>query len=182
MTACSQSSTQNVLQHGYAVHLEYERIINQIKKKDFACLPEWISVYVAEILTELERFNPQQIEDYHIYHDCGKPFCRTLDQEGKQHFPNHANVSSTIYYTLTKDKIVSSWIQHDMDIHLLSSSDIPEFCKLEGAVVLLLTGLSELFANANLFGGTDSTSFKIKYKHLNRRGKAICTYLWGRHV
>lgn len=41
------------------------------------------------------------------------------------------------------------------------------------AITLLITGLSEIHSNAKMFGGTDSTSFKIKLKSITQRGKQI---------
>jgi hypothetical protein len=44
---------------------------------------------------------------------------------------------------------------------------------IHGGPVLLLTGLCELHSNAQMFGGIDSTSFKIKFKQLERLGKKV---------
>jgi hypothetical protein len=38
---------------------------------------------------------------------------------------------------------------------------------------LLLTGLAEVHANAKMFGGLESTSFKIKFSQIEKRGNAI---------
>jgi hypothetical protein len=65
----------------------------------------------------------------------------------------------------------------DMDVHLLKAEDIPEFAGRPQAAALLLTALAEIHANAAMFGGTESTSFKIKLKHLERRGKQIAQIL-----
>jgi hypothetical protein len=61
----------------------------------------------------------------------------------------------------------------DMDIHLLKDVDVLEFSKRPEAMTLLLTGLSEIHSNCAMFGGIESTSFKIKWKHINKRGNAI---------
>jgi hypothetical protein len=37
----------------------------------------------------------------------------------------------------------------------------------------LLTGLCEIHSNARMFGGIESTGFKIKWKHLDKMGKRI---------
>jgi len=46
----------------------------------------------------------------------------------------------------------------------------------EHAFSLLVAALCELHANAKMFGGIESTSFKIKWKKLNKRGKQIVKY------
>lgn len=38
---------------------------------------------------------------------------------------------------------------------------------------LLLTAWAEIFANAEMFGGRESISFKMKYKSLSRATRAI---------
>ena len=65
----------------------------------------------------------------------------------------------------------------DMDIHLLKGDGVPEFAIRPEAATLLLTGLAEVHANAAMFGGIESTSFKMKFKHLKRRGNAISRHL-----
>jgi hypothetical protein len=32
------------------------------------------------------------LSSYMLMHDCGKPFCRTVDADGKVHFPDHAKI------------------------------------------------------------------------------------------
>jgi len=61
----------------------------------------------------------------------------------------------------------------DMDIHLLKADGIAEFAARPEAISLLLTGLAEIHANAAMFGGIESTSFKIKFKQISKRGKQI---------
>jgi hypothetical protein len=41
------------------------------------------------------------------------------------------------------------------------------------AATLWVAGWAEIHANAAMFGGFESTSFKIKRKHLLSRGKAL---------
>jgi hypothetical protein len=177
MMACQQNSKQNILQHGEAVHEYWLKILsNQIDK-----LPEWFFLYREKIMFEISKYDPVLIRNYHIYHDAGKPFCLTLDEQG-QHFPNHAEISSNIFKQIFGDSISAYWILHDMDAHLISSKDIPAFITLKGSIILLITALAEIHANAEAFGGIDSQSFKIKFKHLERRGKAICKQLWCDHA
>lgn len=174
MESCFQTDNQSVLQHGYAVKAAYQTILNEELS-----LPDWYHSYRENIKSSCASYSIEEIGLYQIYHDCGKPFCLTIDQNGKRHFPNHAEISTTIFSSIFGERLAGTWIRHDMDIHTISSSEIPAFCRIDGSIVLLLTGLAELHANAQMFGGLESESFKIKYKHLNRRAKAICKYLWG---
>jgi len=65
----------------------------------------------------------------------------------------------------------------DMDIHLLKDVGVNDFAQKEEAATLLLTGLAEIHSNAEMFGGIESTSFKIKWKQINKRGKKISEIL-----
>ncbi len=96
---------------------------------------------------------------------------------GKQHFPNHAAVTSSLWLSLTGEQDVARLMGMDMDIHLLKGDGVPEFAIRPEAATLLLTGLAEVHANAAMFGGIESTSFKMKFKHLKRRGNAISRHL-----
>lgn len=64
-----------------------------------------------------------------------------------------------------------------MDIHTIKAADLNDFATKKECISLLITGLSEIHANAELFGGIESTSFKIKYKQINNRGKQIIKLL-----
>ena len=61
----------------------------------------------------------------------------------------------------------------------MKAEDVIGFCSQQEAPTLLLTGLAEIHANAGMFGGVASVSFKIKWKQLDRRGQAICRRLFG---
>ena len=70
---------------------------------------------------------------------------------------------------------VKKLIKRDMEIHLLKAVGIKDFIKKEQeALTLLLVGLAEVHSNAELFGGRNSVSFKIKWKQIDKRGKRIC--------
>jgi hypothetical protein len=64
-------------------------------------------------------------------------------------------------------------ISRDMDFHLLRADKLQEFSEYEYATTLILSALSEVHSNATMFGGTDSVSFKIKWKHSNKRGRQV---------
>ena len=67
----------------------------------------------------------------------------------------------------------------DMIIHTMKAADIDEFIKKPEAITLLIVGLAEIHSNAELFGGYDSQSFKIKWNQINRRGNAVVKKLFG---
>lgn len=68
---------------------------------------------------------------------------------------------------------ICSLIKNDMVAHLIKPSQFEDFMNIENYKILLITALCEIHSNAEMFGGIDSTSFKIKYKKLNRLGKNI---------
>jgi hypothetical protein len=43
-------------------------------------------------------------------HDCGKPYCITIDEDGRRHFPDHANVSRDTFSKISNNKIVADLI------------------------------------------------------------------------
>ncbi len=115
--------------------------------------------------------------EYTKFHDVGKVFCRVVDAEGKQHFPDHAKVSEKVWLEYGGSVQVGKLIGMDMDIHQLKAVDITEFTSRPEAVSLLLAGLSEVHANSEMFHGFDSINFKIKYKQIDKRGQAIINLL-----
>lgn len=116
---------------------------------------------------------------YQIYHDCGKPFCRVVDEKG-QHFPNHSQVSKERWLSCSDGSEIAlqiaGLIGMDMDIHTLRGDDIEEFANRKEAISLLITGLCEIHSNAEMFGGIESVGFKIKWKHLNKMGSRIMKF------
>lgn len=135
-------------------------------------LPQWVVDNKAKIGEALLSTN--DIHMYTIMHDCGKPYCREVDENGKIHFPQHEGKSAEVFgYLYPEWKVAKQLIASDMDIHVLKGCDVEEFAKRPEAVTLLIVGLAEIHSNAQMFGGMDSISFKIKWKHINQRGKAI---------
>lgn len=105
--------------------------------------------------------------------NVGKPACRVVDDEGRQHFPDHAAVSARVWREAGGCEEVAHLIASDMDVHLLKAEGVEAFAARREAIALLLTGLSEVTANASMFGGIESTSFKIKFKNIEKRGRAV---------
>lgn len=179
MQACPQTETQNVYQHGISVRdylfdlIQYLKIGEATKQWR---LPNWIDQYKEQLLQALLPW--EILENYTIYHDCGKPFCRTIDENGKQHFPNHSEISAQTWKKFGGSDQEAELMRLDMDIHQLKADGIIEFAKRPEAITLLLTALSEVHSNAMMFGGLDSVSFKIKWKQIDKRGRAICQLLF----
>lgn len=118
------------------------------------------------------HLSTKEIYQYHIYHDCGKPYCLEIDEDNRRHFPDHANVSYKVAQSFLNDRICTL-IKNDMAAHLTKPSEYETFMALDDFKVLLITALCEIHSNAVMFGGIESQSFKIKHKKLTRLGKNV---------
>lgn len=180
MQECRQTPTQTIYQHGVSVKEHLFDLINLLKtgksEREFK-LPDWFFNYKNEILSEL--LPESDLALYTVFHDCGKPYCRTVDKDGKQHFPNHAKASHDIWLEAGGSEEVARLILMDMDIHTLKADGVEEFAERPEAISFLLTGLAEIHSNAAMFGGIKSTSFKIKWKQIDKRGKQILERKFG---
>lgn len=181
MKACEQRSGQNIWQHGESVKDYLMDLIKFLRDPHYVCkytwrFPQWLLRHSKELLERLPA--DEILEKYAFWHDCGKPFCKIQDGNGKAHYPNHAKVSGAIFRELyPEQEEIAVLIEMDMDIHMLSSAEVQEFSSRPQAIALLLAGLAEVHSNAELFGGITSDSFKIKWKQLEKRGGAICKNL-----
>jgi len=179
MQNCPQTDTQSVYEHGIAVKNCTFKLIDILEGKsssDGFKLPNWFLEFKHNLLKNLLPKNI--IEEYTIFHDCSKPYCIIYDENGKRHFPDHAAKSRQIWLSLGGSPIIANLIGMDMMIHTMKSSEIDEFIKHDEAITLLIVGLAEIHANAEMFGGIESTSFKIKWKQISRKGKQICQKLF----
>ena len=183
MIKCEQTAGQSVYQHGLSVYNYFEDLMYSLDNdllNDWK-IPEFLQIYKNEILSNL--YSKEIINRYTLFHDCGKPYCRIIDDEGKVHFPNHAEVSKQKFLEADGEPIVANLIGWDMCIHTESSIEIQKRLEndwtIKDACVLLLISLCELHSNARLFNGTESTSFKIKFKQIEKRGKQICKFYFG---
>lgn len=175
MSACQQTDTQTIWEHGLLTWNKLDAIIQYLDETtplEGWHIPDWLIKYKADIKSKLL---PNDIlRDYALYHDCGKPFCITHDEQGKRHFPNHSAKSKKIWLEYGGSAEIGELIGMDMDIHLLKSEGIAEFSARPQAISLLCAGLAEIHGNSDLFGGIESTSFKIKWKHINKTGNRLC--------
>jgi len=173
-----QTSTQTVLEHGISVHKYFndlfQELINGSELKFNWKLPQWLTDNKKFIVDNLHNY--EIVKEYQLMHDCGKPYCMEIGFDGKRHFPDHAKKSHEIFSKISDNKIVADLILKDMDLHLIKSDDVDSFVEnnsVETIITLLVTALCELHSNAEMFGGIDSTSFKIKFKQSDKRGKQI---------
>ena len=172
MLSTPQTDIQNVLEHGTSVNKYFNDLIGDMKL-DWR-LPNWFQENKDFILQNLHSY--QDIKEYQIMHDCGKPYCITIDEDGRRHFPDHANVSANTFAQISDNKIVKDLISKDMVFHTIKADEVEDFVKnnsLQTVLTLLVTSLCELHSNASMFGGIESTSFKIKYKQLDKRGNQV---------
>jgi hypothetical protein len=114
------------------------------------------------------------LERYAVNHDCGKHLVEVTDGEGR-HFPDHANASADYWLEhYPKDTHVALLMRNDMFIHTCTAEELDTSVLSHDVLcTLLLTALAEVHANAAMFGGMDSQSFKIKWKQVNRRGSRL---------
>ena len=168
MTNCEQAPGLNMLQHGEKVHEEYVKLITNLNN----------NVECAELQALWSKFGPtlpphQVLRKYHVYHDCGKHLCLTIE-DGKRHFPNHAEISSNQYSIIfPEDTFTSVLIARDMDFHILRGDDLIKCLHNPIAPILFFSAWAEINANAEMFGGRESDSYKIKRSRLIQAGKKL---------
>ena len=183
MSSCMQTENQSVLQHGISVKNYTLKIINILKSGTIPNnykIPDWMILYRNQIINNLLPINI--IEEYTTYHDIGKPYCLIIDENGRKHFPNHSDVSKNKWLEISENLQVAKLIGMDMIIHTMKATDIDDFIKNQEAITLLVVALGEIHSNANMFGGINSDSFKIKYSQINRRGKQIVNKLFNGEI
>lgn len=202
MEACEQMPGMTMIGHGRSVY-KYLDYLNEMLSLGIAVkdkfrekldwrLPSWFEDYQEELSDA--RYCSNITYWYTCYHDCGKPYVKVIDENGKSHFPNHAESSYQTWLKVNQEdsinlpkkdiEIIGQLILHDMDLHTFNSNQIDQLINQYDKrmlVTLLLTALAEIHSNAAMFGpeGVESTSFKIKFKQIERRGKQICKKLFG---
>lgn len=169
MKKTEQMQGLSVHDHGLAVVESYKNLIDDLNNGK-----EVIDPIITTIYEKLkDKILPDEITlRYQEFHDCGKPLCLYFDEEGRRHFPDHANISYNIWKQLFPQEIeVQELIKHDMDFHTLKGEELDKLWNSRLAPTLYFTAWAEIIANSKMFGGFDSTSFKIKKKKLIQAGK-----------
>lgn len=177
MRNCMQSSTQNMLQHGFSVWKHTYQLLKFDDQTNFR-LPQWYIKYKSLLLENIHSF--KTIKHYTLFHDAGKPFSLEIDEMGKKHFPDHANVSADVFKKYIRDdETIIRLIKNDMIMHAKKYDEIISMkLSIKDISTHLIVALAELHANAELFGGIESESFKIKFKRLEKLGKKLCYQLF----
>lgn len=173
MKEVEQFPGMNVLDHGRDVYARYLDLVSDKPLLKWR-MPDWI-----EKMRPLQ-LPPEIMKHYLIYHDCGKPSCRVEDADGKQHFPNHAEISYETwmrYAETPEDRQIGQLIRMDMLAHTAKGEEIDSFIRCPEAASLILTGLAEIHSNASYLNALDSDSFKIKFKKLDKIGKRLAAKL-----
>lgn len=166
--------------HGEMVHDSYLKLINALNNNNEAYLQKWTGGFsedFKDLLLE-NQYDMNTMQQYHIYHDCGKPYCRTIDENGRQHFADHAKVSKEVYEQYFDNATIASLIENDMQFHTLKGEELSSWLETNKnnkkfLASLYLTAWSEIIANSSMFGGEESISFKIKKKALIKAGKKL---------
>lgn len=169
-----QFKTLNVLDHGKQVTEAFSVLRAALAGEPAPegwRIPAWLHENSARFTSRL--LPDTVLYNYQLYHDCGKPLCRSTDAEGRTHFPGHAVHSEQAWLAAQGDAATGRLIGLDMAMHLASADEMVALAALPEAASLYLTAVAEVHANAPMFGGFESTSFKSKLKHLDRRGKAL---------
>lgn len=157
-----------MLQHGELVHQHYIDLTSMLENGSHEC-----GVLVNLWVNLKNRLpQPDQLKPYHVYHDCGKSLCLEIGEDGKRRFPNHAYVSYQQFkHLFPEDDFTAQLILHDMDFHIVRGEDAVNLWKNPLAPILYFTAWAEINANASMFGGVDSESYKIKRNRLIQAGK-----------
>ena len=176
MFETSQFEGMNVFEHGVNVHAWFIDLYDHLKDGKPLTRPWRRSAWVTPKV--LDRLLPLEIlAEYQTWHDIGKPYCRVVDEEGRQHFPDHAEVSYRTWMEncepTAEDAIVGELIRKDMLAHTVKGEAAQQFLSDPHAPSLLLTALAEIHSNAAHMGRLDSDGFKIKWKQLDKLGKKI---------
>jgi len=169
-----------MLQHGEMVHSQYAQLIAALNANDTQ-YKELRDVY-ARYRDKLPA--PEVLERYHTYHDCGKHLCEIIDGcTGKRQFPNHAEISAKQYATIfPEDGFTKQLIAMDMNFHILRGDDLIRTCRSPFAPILYFTAWAEINANAEMFGGRQSESYKIKRSRLIQAGKKLLNHKENNNV
>ena len=174
MSAFEQTQGMNMLEHGQRVHDSYVQLWGGLTASEFELDEPGLQAWFDRIRDTMSEtlLSPDDLRAYHVYHDCGKHLVLCTDETGRRHFPDHAAASAVQYQAIfpshhrTRDLIA-----HDMDFHTIRGDDLRVLWTHPLAATLYLTAWAEIRANATMFGGFQSESYKIKRSRLLQAAK-----------
>lgn len=177
MRSTFQFEKIDMLNHGRMVDAEYSKLLAEIER-DVESAAKKLGLSVEQT----ERLARNQIggatgKAYRIYHDCGKHLSLVISEDGRRSYPNHAKVSAEEFAKAFDDDEARWLIENDMAFHTMKGDELENWLSSNSSnkrriATLLLTAWAEIRANAEMFGGVDSDSFKMKKKRLRRAGRA----------
>lgn len=178
MKLTPHGATSNVLEHGMDCWHRYQRLIQQLGRGHVEPnWPEWLQQSGSVLLAR--QASQACMRDYLVNHDCGKAAVLTHGEDGRLHFPGHAERSAQLWRQARKPEEQALLMELDMLLHTAPIEAMAEFSRNRLAASLLLATFAQLQSNAHsIFGGEQSDSYKIKLKALNRRAKALLL-AWG---
>lgn len=169
MREAEQTKGLSLLEHGAQVFAHYTRFLHG--DIESSCLKDCLPVLIR---TSDSHHSKPLIFLYQLFHDCGKLETRIEDESGV-HFPDHAASSARLWRashgTDASMQTIARLMENDMFLHTCSADDLDSFKETTLLPTLFLTAYAEIYANADMFGGRESISFKSKRKHLDRRLK-----------
>jgi len=181
MRDCFQFRNMTILDHGWAVwHFYfdlYDHIYHGEELEYMWDLPDQFCNFMRGHHGKLLTLDDARL--YAVYHDCGKPMCLEVDGIGRQHFPNHAIRSYETWLSAGGCEDIGWYILHDMDLHSANGDCIMGLLRDTRIFALLLMAYAEIHSNAGMFGGIQSTSFKIKRNRLDKIFKKLITVTNG---
>jgi hypothetical protein len=106
-------------------HENQVKLLSEIESK-YDLLPEFL---IKNLDLFQIRIHWKTLRTYLKFHDCGKPFCKTIRPDGTYSYPDHAQVSKEKFLeyadTTPTDvqKFVAELIGRDMEPHLLRGKE-----------------------------------------------------------
>lgn len=169
----------DVLAHGKDCWARYYGLTRALARKEAysGADPQWLTQFGEQLLAHQQP--GYDMAEYLVNHDCGKAATYCVDEQGRAHFPGHAEKSAQMWRQAGRSEVQARLMELDMALHTMPVSEMAEFAKNPLAPSLLLATYAQLHSNAqSVFGGLESDSFKMKLKALNRRAKALIE-AWG---
>jgi hypothetical protein len=183
---CRIPNVQTIYEHCVSVtdyitdllnHVFFNNLLKYTWKISDIMNDNTINILKSKLLDENNSITKlNSILEYSMYHDCGKPFCISVDEKGNNTFKNHEIVSYQTWIKYNGDEYIGQLILHDMVLHKYTVKELDNiFDKLDHSqwCILILSALAEVHSNAAMFGGIDSVNFKIKLKRIVKNIKHI---------